>query len=33
VGVNGQKMTPLEAIKEANKIGGRNGVGAPPFAG
>ena len=28
VGMNGKKMTPLEVIVEANKIGGRNGVGA-----
>ena len=27
VGMNGKTMTPLEVIVEANKIGGRNGVG------
>jgi argininosuccinate synthase len=27
VAVNGKEMTPVEAIREANAIGGRNGVG------
>eukprot|EP00967_Tisochrysis_lutea_P073847 scaffold98987_cov29-Tisochrysis_lutea.AAC.5 len=28
VAMNGKAMTPLEVIQEANKIGGRNGLGA-----
>ncbi|KAL3914577.1 MAG: hypothetical protein SGPRY_007575 [Prymnesium sp.] len=27
VSINGQKMTPIQVMQEANKIGGRNGVG------
>ena len=27
VAINGKRMTPLEVIKEANEIGGRNGIG------